>query len=123
MRPDVSLAQRVHGKGLYYRIGVKCKTAPKGRVARVGVLTYPCLMCIECATGLPQPHPPRKRISMNRIDVHCHFIPSLDDGCQSITESLACLRIMVAHGYTRLFCTPHCGASEFTDLTVPEVAE
>src|SRR3954453_9109998 len=60
---------------------------------------------------------------MNRIDVHCHFIPSLDDGCQSLTESLACLRIMVAHGYNRLFCTPHCGAIEFTDLTVAEVAE
>jgi len=60
---------------------------------------------------------------MNRIDVHCHFIPNLDDGCQSLAESLACLRIMVAHGYSRLFCTPHCGASEFTDLTVSEVAE
>ena len=60
---------------------------------------------------------------MNRIDVHCHFLPDLDDGCQSLAESLACLRTMAATGYSRVFCTPHCGSTEFTDLTVTEVAE
>lgn len=58
-----------------------------------------------------------------RIDVHNHFIPSLDDGCQSLSESLDCLRMMVANGYSRLFCTPHCGAYEFNDLAPSEVAE
>jgi protein-tyrosine phosphatase len=60
---------------------------------------------------------------MTRIDVHCHFIPNLDDGCQSIAESLSCLRMMVAAGYSRIFCTPHCGSMEFTDLSTAEVAE
>src|SRR5205809_921047 len=60
---------------------------------------------------------------MKRIDVHCHFLPNLDDGCSSLEESLTCLWLMVAHGYDRIFCTPHCGAREFTDLTPAEVAE
>jgi protein-tyrosine phosphatase len=63
------------------------------------------------------------RIFMNRIDVHCHFIPNLDDGCQSLAESLACLRMMAAAGYSRIFCTPHCGASEFSELTPSEISE
>jgi protein-tyrosine phosphatase len=60
---------------------------------------------------------------MNRIDVHCHFLPQLDDGCQSLADSLTCLRMMAAAGYARVFCTPHCGSNDFTDLSVPEVAE
>jgi protein-tyrosine phosphatase len=60
---------------------------------------------------------------MGRIDVHCHFIPNLDDGCQSLAESMACLRVMVAAGYSRIFCTPHCGAVEFSELTPTEIAE
>jgi protein-tyrosine phosphatase len=60
---------------------------------------------------------------MNRIDVHCHFLPDLDDGCQSLPESLACLRYMAHVGYNRVFCTPHCGASGFTELPPSEVAE
>ncbi len=60
---------------------------------------------------------------MDRIDVHNHFIPNLDDGSQSLDESLGLLRVMVSHGYSRLFCTPHCGAIEFTDLAPSEVTE
>jgi protein-tyrosine phosphatase len=60
---------------------------------------------------------------MNRIDVHCHFLPALDDGCKSLGESLECLRMMAAAGYSRVFCTPHCGSSDFTELTTAEVAE
>jgi protein-tyrosine phosphatase len=60
---------------------------------------------------------------MGRIDVHCHFIPNLDDGCQTVAESLACLRVMAAAGYTRIFCTPHCGDVDFPELTPAEIAE
>jgi protein-tyrosine phosphatase len=60
---------------------------------------------------------------MSRIDVHCHFLPGIDDGCRDINESLACLRLMAEAGYSRLFCTPHCGDSEFSELTTAEVAE
>ena len=60
---------------------------------------------------------------MNRIDVHCHFLPGLDDGCRDLPESLECLRLMAAHGYNRIFCTPHAGTSDFSQLTCEEVAE
>jgi protein-tyrosine phosphatase len=60
---------------------------------------------------------------MNRIDVHCHFLPGLDDGCKDLSESLECLQIMAGHGYDRIFCTPHAGSSDFTELTCQQVAE
>lgn len=60
---------------------------------------------------------------MNRIDVHCHFLPALDDGCRTLAESLQCLQMMAAAGYRRVFCTPHCGSSDFTELTTSEVSE
>jgi protein-tyrosine phosphatase len=60
---------------------------------------------------------------MNRIDVHNHLIPFTDDGCSSYTESLICLRAMADRGYDRLFCTPHCGTREFSELTPSEIAE
>ena len=42
-----------------------------------------------------------------RIDVHAHLIPGVDDGCETLEESLACARLMVEAGYTHAFCTPH----------------
>lgn len=44
---------------------------------------------------------------MNRIDVHAHLIPAVDDGCQNMDESLACARALLAAGYTEACCTPH----------------
>jgi protein-tyrosine phosphatase len=57
------------------------------------------------------------------IDTHNHFLPDLDDGCRTVRESLECLQQMVAAGYGRIFCTPHCGANEFNNLPCSEVAE
>lgn len=42
-----------------------------------------------------------------RIDVHSHLLPGIDDGCESVAESLACAKRMVAAGYTHSFVTPH----------------
>jgi protein-tyrosine phosphatase len=42
-----------------------------------------------------------------RIDVHSHLLPGIDDGCQSLEDSLACARLLVEAGYTHSFCTPH----------------
>lgn len=42
-----------------------------------------------------------------RFDVHSHLLPDVDDGCETIEESLECARRMVAAGYTHSFCTPH----------------
>jgi len=42
-----------------------------------------------------------------RIDVHSHLLPGVDDGCQTLEDSLACARVMVENGYSHSFCTPH----------------
>lgn len=42
-----------------------------------------------------------------RIDVHSHLLPGVDDGCETVEESIACARVLVSEGYTHSFCTPH----------------
>jgi protein-tyrosine phosphatase len=44
---------------------------------------------------------------IGRIDTHSHLLPGVDDGCEDVTESIACARRMVEAGYTHSFCTPH----------------
>lgn len=44
---------------------------------------------------------------VGRVDVHSHLLPGIDDGCQTVEESLACARVLVEQGYTHSFCTPH----------------
>jgi protein-tyrosine phosphatase len=42
------------------------------------------------------------------FDLHCHILPAIDDGAQSLEEALAMARIYVADGVTTLVATPHC---------------
>lgn len=42
-----------------------------------------------------------------RFDVHSHLLPGVDDGCESVDESIACAKELVRNGYTHSFCTPH----------------
>lgn len=41
------------------------------------------------------------------IDLHCHLLPGIDDGAQTLEQSLAMARIAVADGIHTLACTPH----------------
>ncbi|MEM1212347.1 MAG: CpsB/CapC family capsule biosynthesis tyrosine phosphatase [Planctomycetota bacterium] len=41
------------------------------------------------------------------IDIHCHLIPALDDGCQTLGETLESIEKLRAHGFTASVCTPH----------------
>ncbi len=41
------------------------------------------------------------------IDIHCHVLPGIDDGSQSLEESLMILEEMSARGFTEMICTPH----------------
>ncbi|MBO7560592.1 hypothetical protein J6T21_00940, partial [Candidatus Saccharibacteria bacterium] len=41
------------------------------------------------------------------IDIHCHVLPGIDDGSQSLEESLMILEEMAARGFTEMICTPH----------------
>jgi protein-tyrosine phosphatase len=44
---------------------------------------------------------------IGRFDVHSHLLPGVDDGCETLQESIACARELVKAGYTHSFCTPH----------------
>ena len=46
-------------------------------------------------------------IVQGRFDVHSHLLPGVDDGCDSIEESIRCARELVEAGYTHSFCTPY----------------
>lgn len=46
------------------------------------------------------------------VDIHSHILPGLDDGSQSLEESVEMLRIAVAGGTTDIVATPHAN-SEF----------
>lgn len=41
------------------------------------------------------------------IDIHCHILPGLDDGAESLDISLAMAEMAVADGVTHIVCTPH----------------
>jgi protein-tyrosine phosphatase len=41
------------------------------------------------------------------VDIHCHLLPGLDDGADSVAESLAMARMAVADGIETIAVTPH----------------
>jgi len=59
---------------------------------------------IDNDSPLFRPPPPA-----GRIDIHSHLLPGIDDGCQDMAESLACIRRLKAAGYVGSICTPHLG--------------
>src|SRR5580700_8304775 len=41
------------------------------------------------------------------IDIHCHILPGLDDGAESLEISCAMAEMAIADGVTRIIGTPH----------------
>jgi len=41
------------------------------------------------------------------IDLHCHFVPGIDDGARDVEEGIAILRALGALGFERVIATPH----------------
>ncbi|MCF8297413.1 MAG: hypothetical protein K9J13_07730 [Saprospiraceae bacterium] len=46
-------------------------------------------------------------ISVLKADMHSHLIPGIDDGCQSMEESLGLIRKMSDLGFKKIITTPH----------------
>lgn len=47
------------------------------------------------------------------IDWHCHILPAIDDGPETLAESLEMARLLAAAGFRRVHCTPHCILGRF----------
>lgn len=41
------------------------------------------------------------------IDLHCHILPGIDDGADTIEDSLAMIKKAISQGITHILCTPH----------------
>lgn len=50
------------------------------------------------------------------IDLHSHILPELDDGAQSLGESLAMARMAVDSGVTAMAATPHCAGDRSREV-------
>lgn len=50
------------------------------------------------------------------IDLHCHFLPAIDDGSQSMAESLDLARASVADGITHAALTPHIHPGRYENI-------
>ena len=48
-----------------------------------------------------------------RIDIHCHILPEIDDGSQSIEESAEMLQAAKENGITDVVATPHVRSRDF----------
>lgn len=46
-------------------------------------------------------------------DIHCHILPGVDDGAQTLQDSLNMLEAAKAAGVTSIVCTPHCRSPYF----------
>ncbi len=54
-----------------------------------------------------------------KVDLHSHLIPGIDDGSQSMEESLILLQGMEALGYEKIITTPHIMADAYRNT--PEI--
>ncbi len=41
------------------------------------------------------------------IDCHCHLLPGIDDGPETLEESIGMARALRQLGFTEIYCTPH----------------
>lgn len=56
------------------------------------------------------------------IDLHCHYVPGIDDGASSTQDGLAMLRGLYGLGFTRVLATPHTRPGMF-DNTAATITE
>src|SRR5450755_401484 len=54
------------------------------------------------------------------IDTHLHILPGIDDGPESIQESLSLARVLVQEGIHAAIATPHAN-DEYPRLSVAEI--
>ena len=53
------------------------------------------------------------------VDMHSHLVPGIDDGSQSLEESINLIRSLKSLGYKKLITTPHIMADRYKNT--PEI--
>lgn len=56
------------------------------------------------------------------IDLHCHYLPGIDDGSQSMADSLALARAALEDGITHAAMTPHIHPGRYENIRTSVVA-
>lgn len=59
------------------------------------------------------------------IDLHCHILPGVDDGAQTMEDSLLMAEKAVEQGIHHILCTPHHNNGRYdnpTQIVIPKVA-
>jgi protein-tyrosine phosphatase len=51
------------------------------------------------------------------IDVHCHLLPGIDDGAQTLNDSIELINLAIADGITHIVATPHIHPGRFNNDT------
>ncbi len=69
--------------------------------------------------GSSEPTLPPADLSVLRCDVHSHFIPGIDDGAQTLEQSMELLTAMRELGYRKVITTPHSMADGYKNT--PEI--
>lgn len=52
------------------------------------------------------------------IDLHCHILPGIDDGAQTLEDSIELVKLAIADGITHAVCTPHIQLGRFDNNIV-----
>lgn len=47
------------------------------------------------------------------VDLHCHYVPAVDDGVRTLDESVTLLKGLAALGYRKVVATPHIRTAQF----------
>ncbi len=61
-------------------------------------------------------------MTLGYIDLHCHYVPGIDDGASSAADGLAMLKGLHALGFSRVHATPHTRPGMF-DNTATTIRE
>ncbi|TAF43750.1 MAG: capsular biosynthesis protein [Sphingobacteriales bacterium] len=62
---------------------------------------------------------PKLDFSSLKTDMHSHFIPGIDDGAQTMEQSIVLIKKMLDLGYTKIITTPHIMADYYRNT--PEI--
>lgn len=67
-------------------------------------------------------HASAESLSAGLIDIHSHMLVGVDDGCQSLDETLASVAQLKERGFVATICTPHIWAPLFPKNTPAAIA-